>query len=134
MGKPVTIEFVSMLKLMLDAAVTASMERGFQVGGSLSEAAKAAGLPDPLRNIDLDKSLRLYLTRIAYPASCMLPPEMVAAMDKAAAQKAQVMQAGQAGMAAVSAAQGLSNVQVGGGKNAIEAVLGQPGAGEQQAA
>ncbi|HLX18446.1 MAG TPA: portal protein [Bradyrhizobium sp.] len=123
-NKPLNIEFLSMMELAQRAAETASMERGFSVLGSLSEASKAAQQPDPIRTVNLDKAWNFYAERVGFPMTVMRSAREVAAIDKANAQAAQQAQAAQAGMAAVSAGQGLSNIQVGGGQNAVSALLG----------
>lgn len=130
-GQNLAVEFISMMRLVQEAAETASLERGFAVLGKLSEAAKAAvpPLPDPIRTIKLDDAWWEYADKISFPLTLRRPQSEVAAMDAAMAKAAQQHQAAQTGMAAVSAAQGLSNTQVGGGRNAIEAMLTGPGGG-----
>jgi hypothetical protein len=125
-GIALNISFISMMKRAQLAAETASMERGFAVMGQLSEAAKAAGQPDPIRTVDLDAALATYFRKIEFPMTVMRSPKDIMAIDKAHAAQAQAQGQGQAAMAGVQAAQGLSNVQVGGGRNAIEAMLGAP--------
>lgn len=127
-GQPLNIEFVSMMKIAQRASETASMERGFAVMGNLDQAAVASGQAPPGRVVNLDKAMKVYLERIAFPMTVMRTDQEVAAIDQHNAEAHQAAAAAQGGMAAVEAAQGLSNVQVGGGRNAIEAMLGgQPG-------
>lgn len=123
-GMPVNVDFVSMMVLAYRAAQTASMERGFAVMGNLAQAAQASGEPNPIRTVNLDKALRLYLEKTDFPMTLMRSDQEIQAIDEAHAKAVQAQQAVQAGQAAVEAAQGLSNTQVGGGQNAIMAMLG----------
>lgn len=123
-GKPLNIEFLSMMELAQRAAETASMERGFSVLGSLSQASKAAGQPDPIRTVNLDKASNFYLERIGFPMTVMRTDAEVEAIDQAQAKASQEQQTVQGGMAAVSAGQGLSDIKTGGGQNAVSSLLG----------
>jgi hypothetical protein len=132
MNMPIKIEYVSMMKLAQRAAETVSMEQGFKMGGGLSAAAKAAGLPDPLRIINLDESYRDYLGMMAFPTSGLYSADQVAMMDQqkiqAMQKQAQAQQAMQATQAGVQAANTLSDTDVGGGRNALQMMLqGQQG-------
>src|SRR6185312_13847611 len=126
-GVPVQIKHISMLRLAQRAAATAPMEQTLAFAGRLAEGAQAAGLPSPLRNFNLDKTVRTYAEDLAYPAGDMRSTDEVAQMDQAAAQEKQAAQTMVAGQAAVNAAQGLSQVNVGGGRNAVQALLGTGG-------
>ena len=66
---PLGLTFVSMMKLAQRAAETATMERTFAVAGNLSSAAKAAGVPDPIRTLNLDKALKEYAEHVSFPDS-----------------------------------------------------------------
>jgi ABC-type dipeptide/oligopeptide/nickel transport system ATPase component len=70
-GVPIKIAYRSMMTIAQEAAETASMERTFQVAGNLSAAAKAAGVPDPIRILDLDAAMRHYAELTNYPAIAM---------------------------------------------------------------
>lgn len=125
----VKIEYTSMLRTMQRAAETATMERGMTVLGNIGAAAQAAGQPNPLRIVNLDKSARIYLDRIGFPAAGLYSEAEVETADRAKMQQAHEAQLMQAIPQTAQAAESLSNVDVGGGMNAVQALLGsQPGA------
>jgi hypothetical protein len=126
---PLKISYHSMLKQAQVAAETASMERTFQVAGNLSAAAKAAGRPDPIDNLNLDRSLRIYGDKTSFPADCWFTEGEVAQQRAARTQAMQQRQAMQATLPAVTAAKTLSETQVGGGQSALGAILGTQGGG-----
>lgn len=122
---PIRIEFVSILRLAQRAAETASMERTFAVAGNLSSAAKAAGVPDPIRIINLDEALRTYADMTSFPSKVLYTLDQVKQIDTAKAAQARAQAMAAATIPAVSAAKTLSETQVGGGNNALQAMLGQ---------
>lgn len=123
-GKPLKFDFLDIVTLAQLGAETAGMEQTFAVSGKLSEAAKAAGLPDPLRVINLDESMRIYAERTNYPTMGMFSPDQVAEHDQERAKQAQMAQASQATLPAVQAAKTLSETPLGGGNTALSALLG----------
>jgi hypothetical protein len=128
-GVPLKIDYIDMVTMAQLGAETASMERVFATAGSLSEAAKAASVPDPLRVLNLDASMRKYTDRMNFPADCVFGKDEVAEHDAArdkAAQQAKVMQAT---LPTVQAAKTLSETPVGGGQSALSSLLGTGGAG-----
>lgn len=134
-GIPVSITYTSMMKMAQRSAQTAAMERTFSVFGSLQEAAQAAGLPGPIRILNLDESAREYAELMGFPGKCIFSEKQVQQMDEAAEQQkqaAQAMQAAQVAQPAVQAAQGLSQIPAGGGNSALGQMLGNPNAGQQQ--
>ena len=128
-GVPIKISYTSMLRQAQVAAETAVMERTFAVAGNLSAAAQAAGEPNPIDNIDLDQSMRVYGEKTGFPSNCWLTPEAVAQKRAAKAQAAQQQQMAQATLPAVTAAKTLSQTNVGGGQNALAALMGGAPAG-----
>lgn len=128
---PIKIAYRSMMTIAQEASETASIERGMQIMGSMSEAAKAGGLPDPLRIMNLDMVTRHYLELLSFPQTSVYSAKDVAAMDKVKAQAAQQAQAAatmaQTTLPAVTAAKTLSDTQVGGGQSALQALLGGGG-------
>lgn len=124
---PVKIDFVSILRLAQRAAETATMERTFAVAGNLSAAAKAAQVPDPIRILNLDEALRVYGDMTNFPAKVMFSDKEVQEHDEQRAQAQQRMQAAQTTLPAVQAAKTLSETQVNGGQNALQAMLGGGG-------
>lgn len=123
-GVPLKINFVSILRLAQRSAESVSMKDTFATAGSLSSAAKAAGVPDPIRVIDLDKAMRKYGDLNNFPADCMFTPEEVAKHDQIRQQEMQKAQQPQNAMAAVSAAKTLSDTQMPGGNSALGSLLG----------
>lgn len=133
-GVPIKIEYRSTLKMLLRAGETAAMERGIQIATKLDETAieaRQAGIDIPLpgRIIDYDKMLRQYLDRIAFPIKTVRSEEDVARTDKAEAAQKQMAQTAQAAQAAVAAGAEASKIDVGGGQNAVQALLGRQPAG-----
>src|SRR6185312_2913988 len=59
-GVPLKFEFISIMRMAQRSTESVAMKDFFSVAGELSEAAKAAGLPDPLRKVNLEKSLERY--------------------------------------------------------------------------
>lgn len=131
-GVPITIEYTSMMKLAQNATQTAAIERTLGVFAKLGEGALAAGLPNPLRVINLDATARIYADRVGFPAVALYTRDEVDAHDQQKSQQAQAQQAMQATLPAVQAAEGLSRIPVGGGMSAVGALLGTgapPGGG-----
>ena len=96
-------------------------------------AAKAAGVPDPIRVINLDKAMRHYADINNFPTDSMFTDDEVKQHDAIRQQemaKAKTdAQAPGAAMAAVNAAKTLSDTQLPGGNSALGAMLGQSGGG-----
>lgn len=126
-GQPLKLEFVSMLTIAQNSAEGVAMKDVLATGGNLSAAAKAAGLPDPLRIIDLDKAMRKYAKTKAFPDSVILTPEQVAELDQARAEGEAQAQVLPTTLAGVQAARTLADTPIEGG-NALHALLsGQTG-------
>src|SRR5258707_1351672 len=128
-GIPLKISYIDMVTLAQLGTETAGMERTFQIGGNLSAGAKAAGLPDPLRVVNLDKSFRIYAQKVNYPAAGLYTEDEVKAHDEERLKQIAQAHAMQATQAAVQGAQVLSKTDLGGGQNALGAMLGIGGQG-----
>lgn len=128
-GMPLKFGFTSMMRLAQRAAETANMERFAAIMGNLSAASKAAGVPDPLRIVNLDKFAEEYGDRLSVPESILYSQEEVAEHDKARQQTLAEHQMMQATLPAVQAAKTLSETNVGGGQSALSAMIGGGGAG-----
>jgi hypothetical protein len=126
-GVPLKINYVSIMKLAQRSAESVSLKDTLNTGGLMSSAAKAAGLPDPLRIIDLDKAMRLVVDLNNTDPGIVFTEEQVEQHDKEHAQAMQQAknQADAPGlaMAGVQAAKTLSDTQVG-GDSALAAMLG----------
>jgi hypothetical protein len=124
---PLKIDYISIMRLAQASAEAVSMKDTLGLAGSLSSAAKAAGVPDPIRVINLDKAMKHYGEISNFKSSLFYTDDEVAQHDQirqAEQQKAQ--QPGQAA-AAVQAAKTLSETSTGPG-SALSAML-PPGVG-----
>jgi hypothetical protein len=123
---PLKISFETLMRLAQRSAGSVAMKDVLQTMGELSSAAKAAGVPDPLRVLDLDATARKYAELNNYPADCVFTADEVSKHDQARQQAQQQAQAPALAMAGVQAAHTLSQTQVPGG-NALGALLGGQG-------
>lgn len=124
---PLKIDYISIMKLAQRSAESVSMKDVFSVAGSLSSAAKAAGVPDPIRKINLDKALQHYGEITNFKSDLFYTDQEVADHDKIRQEEKQHAEIPGQAMAAVNAAKTLSQTQIG-PKNALGAIL-PPGAG-----
>src|SRR5208283_2694955 len=108
------------------AAEAVAMKDCFATGGELSSAAKAAGVPDPLRTLNLDKAYKHYCEASNFPAGLFYTDDEVKQHDAIRAQAMQKAQAPDQAMAAVNAAKTLSETSTGGG-SALSALMGPQG-------
>lgn len=126
-GRPLQIEYVSMLAMAQKAVQTAGIERGFGIVGHI-----AAIKPEVLDLVDWDEGVREYFSLLGVSQKIMTPPKKVAQIRaQRAQQQAKMQQAAMASHAATEvtpaltgAAQNLSSTDVGGGLNALQALLG----------
>ena len=131
-GVPVAIEYTSMMKLAQRAAETSGIQQTVGTAAKLSEAAMAthvpggAQVPDPMRILNLDDTLRTIADRFGFPARNIYTTEQVAAADKVRAAHQQQAQAMSAIPAAVQAAEGASKIDLN-GANPVAAALGTMG-------
>lgn len=128
-GKKINIEYVSMMKLMQQAAETAGIEGTMKFAASMSEASQLSGSPPPLRIIKGDDTLRRYADRVGFPAALIMSPEEVAVADKSKAAAAAAQHAAALTLPATQAAKNLSDTDVGGGVSALQGILGTGGGG-----
>jgi len=115
----IDVQYVSVLSDAQRAVTTGSMERFMQVVGQL-----AAAVPDVLRIPDYDALVREYASRLNVPAKVIKSPNQVAAELEQEKQLAQAQQAALVGSELTNAAKNLSATDVGGGQNAMQALLG----------
>jgi hypothetical protein len=129
-GIPVEIDFISKLALAQRAGATASMEQGLRAGAQMRQLFPTQ---NPLDNIDPDIAYRQYLERIGYPNKSIRAIGEVQKSRQQAAQAAQQKEAAAtaATVAPVAAdtAKTMSDTDVGGGINALQAMLGNQAAG-----
>jgi hypothetical protein len=126
-GVPLKFEFLDMVTLAQLGTETAAMEQTFRVGGELATAAQAAGLPNPLRVLNLDESFRIFSERMSYPQRGIFTADQVEQHDQERSKAQQKQQMPALMPAAVDAAKSLSQTNIGGGNNALAAMLGRGG-------
>ncbi len=121
-GLPMNIEFVSMLAQAQKATAAAGIERLFQLAGGL------AGVdPQAMDNIDFDEAIDEYSSLLNNSPKIIRSPEQLAQIRQ---QRADQQQAAQQAAIAQQLSQGaanLSKTDVGGGQNALAAMLGNQG-------
>ena len=125
---PLKITYISMMRMAQIASESVALKDTLAVGGSLSSAAKAAGIPDPIREMDLGKAWRRYAENNNCPMDLFFTKEQVDAHDAAREKGQQQAQAPEQAMAAVNAAKTLSQASLLPG-NALSAMVGSPGGG-----
>jgi hypothetical protein len=125
-GVPLKIDYVSIMKLAQRSAELVAMKDVLGTAGALSSAAKAAGQPDPIRVINLDKSMRKYADLGGFPSDCLYTDKEVQTNDQIHMKAHQDQAAMQQSMAAVQAAHTLSQTSTG-PDNALSALLGRGG-------
>lgn len=115
----IEIEYVSILADAQRAAATGPIERYMQVVGNLASIA-----PDALRIPDFQEMLREYASRLNVPAGVNKPEEQVQAELEAEQEQLAEQQGALVGSELSNAARNLSQTDLGGGQNAIQALLG----------
>lgn len=128
-GATVSIRYISMLAEAQRASSTAVIERFVQFVGGL-----VAVQPQAFDNVDTDQLIETYGEEIGVPPQLIRPLKQVAIIRAQRQQAQQAQAALQVGQAAASGAQTLSQTDVGGGQNALQAMLGQGGGNQQRAA
>jgi hypothetical protein len=123
----VKISFVNIMRLAQRSAQAVTMKDMFATLGELSSAAKAAGVPDPLRTMKLDEAARDYGDQTNFPTHLWFTKQEVMEHDQARQQAMTKQQAPQNITAAVEAAKTLSQTPTGGG-TALSALMGGGGA------
>jgi len=123
-GVPLDIEYISIIAIAQRATATAAIERVLQVAGNM---AAAPAMADVLDNIDPDATIREYAELVDVTTKIFRSKGQVDQMRQQRAQAQQAQQQAQTAMAAVQGAQTLSQTEVGGGTNALQAMLGNMG-------
>lgn len=125
-GKPVEIQYVSILATAQRAIAAAPTERWLQLIGNISPIIQLAPNAKTILNIpNWDELVRNYGLSIGVEARNMFTREQVQAQDEADAKAAQAAQATQDAGAVVAAGKQLSDTDVGGGANALQMLLAQ---------
>ena len=79
---PLKIRYTSIMRLAQQSAEAVGMKDFFGTMGGLSSAAKAAGVPDPLRIVNLDKSARRFSDVTNFPVDCLYTDKEVTQHDQ----------------------------------------------------
>lgn len=119
---PLKISYMSIMRLAQSASEGVAIKDTLAVGGSLSAAAKAAGLPDPLRQAKLDKMYRDYAKSQGVGMSYFFTDTELEQNDQAAAAGREQAQVLPTTLAGVQAAKVASETEIG-GDSLLNAVL-----------
>lgn len=138
LGVPLDIEFDSMIAIAQRAAVTAVMERTATVIMNMEKQVQDP-VNRPIDNLNVDRFLRKYAERENFPVDVLnSEDERKAIRDAKAKQLQQAQQQAQAAQmathvapAVAGAAKDASEIDVGGGLNALQLLAGQGGAATQ---
>lgn len=116
---PLNIELISVLAQAQKAASLGTIERTFAFAGSIASAK-----PEVLDKLDADAAMDVYADNIGAPASIIVSNDDVKKIRAARAKQQAGAQAAQAATAAADTGKTLSETDVGGGRNALQAVTG----------
>ena len=116
---PLKIQYQSLMRLAQRSSESVAMKDGFATMGTLSLAAKNAGVPDPIRKINLEGALERYLDLNNFPMDLVYSDTTVKEHDAARAaameKGKQEQMASSLAKPAVDAARVLSETPVDGG-------------------
>lgn len=118
-GHYVKPEYISMLSVAQKAAMTSSIERFVTFIGR-----QMAVDPEAMDNLDFDEAAREYADLVGVPAKIVRPMVEVLTIRRDKAKAKQQEAAMQTTLAGVQGAKVLSETDVGGGRNALAAMLG----------
>jgi hypothetical protein len=113
------VEFISMLAQAQKAVATGAIERFWQFGGQI-----AALKPEAADRLDPDGTMEAYADMTGIPSGVMVDRKQAMAIRQQRAQQQAKQAALQQGMALVKGAKEASQIDVGGGQNAVSAMLG----------
>ena len=123
-GQLMNIEFISMLTQAQQAAASAGIERVLQLAGGI------VGVdPSVMDNIDIDYALDKYSSLLNNDPKMIRAPDALTAIRQQRAQQNQQAQQAAIAQQLSQGAKNLSQSDVGGGQNALQAMLGQQGGG-----
>jgi hypothetical protein len=119
-GVPIQIQYISMLAEAQRAIGTAGIERLLQLAGNL------AGVdPNIMDNIDTDQTMNVYGDLLHVDARVLRDPKQVARIRQQRAQQQQQAELLQQTLAGAKGAKDLSDTNLGGGRNALQMMMGQ---------
>jgi hypothetical protein len=113
----INVEYVSMLQQAQRAAASGGIERLLSLAGNL-----LAAKPDIMDNIDTDYALDKYSALLNNDPKIIKSPEDVMAIRQDRAQQMQAQQQAEQIAALSQAGKNLSDTEVGGGVNALQAM------------
>jgi hypothetical protein len=128
-GMNLKLEYSSVLSQQQKAASTAAIERVLQLVGNLS-----ASMPDAADNIDVDTTIQIYADLLGTPAKVLRDSNAMATMRAQRIKQAQQQQLAAMTPQMVQGAKVLSQTDLGGGQNALAAMMGGGQAPAQAAA
>ena len=124
-GMPMNVQYISVLSQAQQATQAAGIERIFQIVGGL-----VGVKPEIMDNIDTDFAVEEYSTLLGNNPKLIRSADALAQIRQANAQAAQQAQQADIAQKLSAGAKNLSGTDVGGGQNALQAMLGgTPGAG-----
>jgi hypothetical protein len=121
-GQTIKVDYISTLAQAQRATSTTSIEAIMTIAGRL--ASNPAWEPMVSAKIDPARLLDHYADATLVPPDIVIDDDAAQAIVAKRQQQAQAQQQGQAALAAVQGAQTLSKTDVGGGQNALAAILG----------
>jgi hypothetical protein len=113
------VEFISMLAQAQKAVATGAIERFWQFGGQI-----AALKPEAADRLDPDGTMEAYADMTGIPSGVMVDRKQAMALREQRAKQQAQQAAMQQGLALVKGAKTASEIDVGGGQNAVSAMLG----------
>ena len=123
-GHPINVSYISILADEQRATSTTSIERLFQFAGNL-----AAAIPGTLDNLDADVAIDIYADLLNVTPKILKSPDAVAKIRAQRSKEQQAAATMQTSMAAAQGAATLSQADVGGGQNALQALINGAPAG-----
>ena len=118
-GQSMTVSFVSMLKLAQDATDAVAIQEVLSLVGNL------AGVdPTAMDNIDVDFAVERFSELKGNDPRMIRSPEQLAALRQKRAQQQQAEQQAQQAQQLSAGAKTLSQADIGGGQNALQAMVG----------
>jgi len=128
-GTGLQVEFISILAQAQKSVATAGIERLWQFGGQIGTLK-----PEALDRLDADGTMDAYADMLGTPTGVLVSREKAASARQArtAMQATQAVLDGAEKLA--NAAKTASEIDVGGGQNAVSAMLGAAPTGRQESA
>ena len=114
------VEFISMLAQAQKAVATGAIERFWQFGGQI-----AALRPEAADRLDPDGTMEAYADMTGIPSGVMVDRKQATAIRRQRAQAEASQASMQQALALVQGARVASEIDVGGGQNAVSAMLGR---------